>query len=529
LTLLGCLAGPVFAQSPAAAGQTLVVFPFENTSGAPGLAWIGEAFPELLGQRLSSSNLYVVGRDERLRAYDRAEIPATIHASRATLYRIAEQMDVDYAVLGQFSYDGRTFASTAQLLDMRQQKLLPLVSNSGPLPELIDVQTGLAWDLLRQLRPDLAIRREAYAASAPPVRLDAFENYVRGIIATSAPEKISHFREAVRWNPSYDRAWLQLGKTYAAERQYDQAISALSHIPQTNPEAREASFYVGLSAYYKGDFARAESAFYFVAASLPLTEIYNNLGVVSARQGKRDALQFFQRATQQDPNDADYHFNLALALYRGGDLNGASRQLHESLALRPTDTEAKSFSDRIAAEVAAKTQPTPLANNPGKTPLERIKRNYDENSFRLVALQVQSYAEQRLAKTDARTRARFHVGRGEEWLGQGFVSEAEKEFREAVSLDPANAQAHAGLARVLEDSGNVSAARFEAQSALRLKQFAEPLLVIARLDLRDNRTEAAADSINRALQLEPSNASALALKRAVAAKLAEKAQPLPNP
>ena len=519
----------MFAQSPAATGQTLVVFPFENTSGAPGLAWIGEAFPELLGQRLSSSTLYVVGREERLRAYDRAEIPATIHASRATLYRIAEQMDVDYAVVGQFTYDGRTFASTAQLLDMRREKLLSPVSNSGPLPELIDVQTGLAWELLRQLRPDLEISREAFVASALPVRLDAFENYVRGIIATSAPEKITHFREAVRLNPSYERAWLQLGKTYDTERQYDQAIWALSHIPQANPAAREASFYIGLSAYYKGDYAQAESAFKLVAASLPLTEIYNNLGVVSARQGKRDAWQLFQKAVQEDPNDADYHFNLALALYRGGDLNGAARQLHESLALRPYDTEAKSFSDRIAAEVAAKTQPSVRANNPGRPPLERIKRNYDENSFRLVALQVQSYAEQRLAKTDARTHARFHVGRGEEWLGQGFLSEAEKEFREAISLDPANAQAHAGLARALEDNGNANGARSEAQAALRLRQFAEPLLVIARLDLRDNRTEAAADSINRALQLEPSNMSALALKRAVAAKLAEKAQPLPNP
>jgi hypothetical protein len=34
--------------------------------------------------------------------------------------------------------------------------------------------------------------------------------------------------------------------------------------------------------------------------------------------------------------------------------------------------------------------------------------------------------------------------------------------------------------------------------------------------------------VDRALKLEPSNPSALALQRVVAAKLAEKAQPLPN-
>jgi uncharacterized protein HemY len=54
-------------------------------------------------------------------------------------------------------------------------------------------------------------------------------------------------------------------------------------------------------------------------------------------------------------------------------------------------------------------------------------------------------------------------------------------------------------------------------------------LVLARLDLSDNKMETAAESVNRALQLEPSNGSALALKRAIAAKLAEKAPPLPNP
>jgi hypothetical protein len=46
--------------------------------------------------------------------------------------------------------------------------------------------------------------------------------------------------------------------------------------------------------------------------------------------------------------------------------------------------------------------------------------------------------------------------------------------------------------------------------------------------LRDNNLEGAAQNVDRALQLEPSNASAQELKRTVAAKLAEKAQPLHN-
>jgi cytochrome c-type biogenesis protein CcmH/NrfG len=113
-------------------------------------------------------------------------------------------------------------------------------------------------------------------------------------------------------------------------------------------------------------------------------------------------------------------------------------------------------------------------------------------------------------------------------LAQGFAAEAQKEFREATTLDPANPEAHAGLARTLEVDNNLAAARAEAEAALRLKVFIDPLLLLARLDLRDNKAEAAAQSVDRALKLDPANASALTLKRAVAAKLAEKAQPLPN-
>jgi cytochrome c-type biogenesis protein CcmH/NrfG len=61
-----------------------------------------------------------------------------------------------------------------------------------------------------------------------------------------------------------------------------------------------------------------------------------------------------------------------------------------------------------------------------------------------------------------------------------------------------------------------------------VRQFVEPLLVLARLSLRDNEVEAASEDLDRALRLEPQNAQAQALKQAIAAKLAEKAQPLPN-
>ncbi len=83
-----------------------MVMPFENQTTAPGLEWISEAFPEVLSQRMESARLHVISRDDRSYAFDHSGIPLTVRPSRATVYRVAEQMDADYVVLGSYSFDG---------------------------------------------------------------------------------------------------------------------------------------------------------------------------------------------------------------------------------------------------------------------------------------------------------------------------------------------------------------------------------------------------------------------------------------
>ncbi len=211
-----------------------------------------------------------------------------------------------------------------------------------------------------------------------------------------------------------------------------------------------------------------------------------------------------------------------MELYRNGDRAGAARQLRESLTLRPNDPEAKSLLSAIDGH----------PNHRGRTgkceiPIERLRTDYDENSFRQLAIKIAAAEEARLSRSDAATHAQFHVDHGHQLLAQGFLTEAEREFREALALNSSNADAHAGLADALE-AGNPAAARSEAEAALRLRPFAEPFLVLARLDLRDNKAEAAGQEVDQALRLEPDNPAALALKNAVAAKLAQEAPPLPH-
>ncbi|MGA9529953.1 MAG: tetratricopeptide repeat protein [Terriglobales bacterium] len=518
VSLLSCATLPA-QQTPHPAGHTLVIIPFENTSLTPAMEWLGEGFAETLRWQLDSPVLYVATREERLQACDREGIPAGLHPSRATLYRLTEQMDLDYAVLGSYRIDGENATATAQLLDMRAPRLLPSVTESARLSELGQVQSALSWDLLHQIRTDFSIPKDKYIAGVPLLRLDALDNYIHGILASAPSEKTRYFTVALSADPSFAQASLELGKTYFGQKSYDSAIAALEKISPSLPLAREANFYLGLSSYARGDYESAESAFQFVASRLPLAEVYNNLGVVASRLGQKKSAAYFEKAIQDDPSDPDYHFNLALALARSGDKSALTDELHLALERRHDDAEAAALLNELS--LAAHS----TAAGAIKLPAERLKRNYPESAFRQMTIQIQTWAEQQFAHADPNTRARYHLELGKELLAHGFFGDAESEFRHAATIDPAGPAPVTALGELADARGDSNEARTQAEASLRIHESVDAYLLLARLDLRQDRTNTAAKSLERVLQLEPGNRTAQDLKRTLAAKLAGKAQP----
>ncbi len=521
LIVVLCLALTACAAFGESGTQTLLILPFENASKAPGLEWIAEAIPEDLSEGMASSAIYIVPREDRNYAFDRMGVPTTTKLSRATLFRISEQMDADYVVLGSYDYDGQTFTARAQLLDMKKLYLAPEVKESGPLVNMVTIQRALSWDLLRELNPLSVPSKQNFLAQSAPVRLDAFENYIRGILATTRQDRIQKLREAIRLYPNYTQAIFQLGKTYYDNHEYESAASWFARVPETDALSSAANFYLGLSSFYSGNYERAETAFKSLESRLPLPEVNNDLGVVLGRRGKRSEIDYLQRAVQMDPNDADYHFNLAVAYARIFDNGNATRQLKEVLRLHPTDAEAKAFLDSLSSAPAAPSNSFRQASATSqKLPLQRVKRNYDETSYRQLAMEIERAAESRLAKATPQEHAAFHIERGDQFLKQGFSLEAQSAFQEAIVLDPMSGAAHVGLAQALEADGKPKEAAAEANAALRIQPSAVALLILARQNLQDNKLTAASEEVERALALEPKNQDAQKLKDAITEKLA---------
>lgn len=499
------------AQSPAPntdRGRILLVLPFDNRTSQPNLEWIREAAAELLSSRFASAGFSPMTRADRVYALDHLGLPPGFQPSRASSLKLAQTLDADSIIVGSYSLDGTDIVAEAQVVNVPHLRMSPAVSVRGPMGDMINIFDKLAWQLTRQLDPSFNGAEATFVAAGNNLRLDAFEQYIRGITESDQSERLRHLQQSVKLSPDYSPAWMALGREQYNMQQYDQAAPAFARVNSSGSDGLEAGFYRGLSLVFSGDYPSAEKSFAEVAKTLPLAEVINNQAVAISRQG-HDATSLFVQAAADDPNNADYHFNLAVSLKSQGNTTAALNELALCLKLRPADSEAQTVQNAwkhpaltrtsTQASTPASTQAstqgstqgttqgatqapassgTPTASadtnadpgtNPGTDPLERIVRTFDAAAFRQAATVLDQMDAARLAALSPAERAQKLCAQADGYLSRGLVLEAERLYQSAASSDPHSAAPHLGLARVRLRAGDPEGARTEAQAALALE------------------------------------------------------------
>ncbi|HWP84557.1 MAG TPA: tetratricopeptide repeat protein, partial [Terriglobia bacterium] len=309
-----------------------LALPFENHTEDATLDWIGESFAETLTADLASPRLLMISRRERAAAYDQLGLPATSILSNATIYWVADVVDATRVILGSYDYRDGVFTASARVLEMEGPSLSPAFTESGPLENLLDLQAGLAWQVQSHLRPRYPLSKEEYLAARKAPRLEAFENYVRGVLAKEKARKIRFFRDAHRLDPTYARPAFDLGMIYFEDRDYPTSVLWLSKLGRSDPDYLEANYFLGLAYLYQNKNAEAAVVLRVVEQQLPLNEVYNNLGIALARQDRPGAVAYFEKAAASEPDDPVYQFNLGFALWKRGNYDQAERHLRKAVA-----------------------------------------------------------------------------------------------------------------------------------------------------------------------------------------------------
>jgi tetratricopeptide (TPR) repeat protein len=381
-----------------ARAESFLILPFFNLSKANNLDWIGESVADSITNALASHGILALDREARQEGYRRLTIKPRSQITKASVIRLAESLDASQVVFGTYellepttngSNSRGTLRIVANVINLAKITKGPEFVEAAPLEQLAALQNQLAFKTLQSLLPDNKLSESEFQASRPVVRVEAIESYIRGLLSTSPDQKMSLFSQAARLEPQYSPANFRLGELYLRKNNYKQAAEAFQKVAPVDPSHREATFLLGICRYHLGDFNAAEQAFRAVSISVPLNEVWNNLGAALSRKNAPEALDAFQRALEGDANDPDYHFNVGYALYKRGDMEGAAKRFREVLDRTPEDTEAITMLGR-----ALRSASTP-GNEIHPEPVERLKRRYEESAY----LQLKAVLESKKAKT----------------------------------------------------------------------------------------------------------------------------------
>jgi tetratricopeptide (TPR) repeat protein len=515
--------------------RAILVFPFENQSPRSDLTWISEGLAEILSTCLAGPQAYVLGREERNAAYLQLGLPPGTPLTLASAYKVAEILGTDWAVVGSFDVTGDRLTARAQLLEVRQLRLAPRIEVTGELPELVDLETRLAWRLLAAHDPTFTVgEEEDFRRRFPEVRLDAFENYIRGLLAADDQSRMRFLLEADRLNPADHRAAFELGRAYFDQKDYASSAKWFRKLGEADANYLESLFLLGVDEFFLGHREAAQKAFETLARQIPLSEVSNNLGVLKAgRKQYLEALADFERAYQGDPTDPDFCFNRGVCLWYLQRYEAAAKSLEETLRGSEEDSEAHILLAMVEAKLGdaagerhelqwlAEHEVGPATDGLGDVvPQTRLKKNYDGRAFRLLSVTLQNALEERLSSVPAAEHAAIHLGRGQKFLAEGRLPEAEHELTEAVSLLPGSSEAHLALAQVMEAKGRHREAAAELETSLKLKNSLVARLCLARVYLSLGQPEAARDQSQAALSLDPGNPEAQQLVDQIRARAA---------
>lgn len=262
--------------------------------------------------------------------------------------------------------------------------------------------TDRAAALVQEGKMQEAVLELQEALRANPGYVDAHVN-LGGLLAEMgrSDEAIAHFREVITHRPDRADVRLRLGALLLQASRFDDAAKELEEVARANPESAPAHF----------EFGRA------------LVET------------KRDSegIAALRRSLELDPKQPAAHVNIGIALARTGDPAGARAEFEKALEIDASTANARFQLGR-------------LAESAGR--LEEAEKEYQE-AFRLNPESVEA-----------------PITIGNLYLQGKKYDDAERWYKRAIGIDPRNMTARCNLAGALANEGKYLDAVKELEEAL---------------------------------------------------------------
>jgi tetratricopeptide (TPR) repeat protein len=285
-------------------------------------------------------------------------------------------------------------------------------------------------------------------------------------------------REAIRLNPNYPDAYLNLGSALLSQGKPVEAEAAWRELIRLNPNDPSGHSNLGTALSFQEKYAEAEAE--------------------------------YRAAIRLDPNSANHYYNFGAALSHQGKYTEAEAQFREAIRRNPNYSQAhsdlgnalnqqKKYAEgEVEYRAAIQLDPS--------NPLPRF-------SLGLLLNYQKKYAE---AEAQLREGIRLNPNNTQAYsdLGKALVSqkkyaEAEKEYRRAIWLNPTFAEYYTDLGNILFDQKKYTEAEAEYRNAIQINSNNDGDHFNLALALHFQKKYAEAEAENReAIRLNPTSASA---------------------
>jgi tetratricopeptide (TPR) repeat protein len=298
--------------------MSVLVADFDNQTGSGSGSGEGDplfagTFETAMGTALEGApfvNLY--SRRTARQLIERLDAGRPLDVAMARLISAREGIQV--IIGGTLERTRSGYALELEAIDPADGKVLGTATAAAPSPEGMLVAVNVAGAKLRGALGDTTPEsaRMAAAETVTTTSLEALKAYVRAqelAASRKDQEALDSFREAVRLDPNFGRAYAGMGVTYFnlrdianAQGAYDKALKLIDRMSDREKYRTFGSYYLGVALNYE------------------------------------KAVETYEALIEQFPADEVAHANLSLSYLYTGDVPRAIEQVREVLKLNPRST-----------------------------------------------------------------------------------------------------------------------------------------------------------------------------------------------
>ena len=527
------------------AADVVLTMPFENESGKNEYNWIGDSFAITLAYLLDAPGMVAISPEERNLAYERLGLRSSDLLTRAAMIRIADAAQANLAVIGTFDIGGdskkTTIAIKARLVETREGRLVAnkTFNLSGVLGKLQEMQGQLAWSILYERNPMITYSKDQIVKRSTLTPPRAYESFVKGV-QTSNPKLSEQFlKRSIQEYESggapgnFADGIFRLGMLYYGQGSYTEASKEFSRLTRNDPHYLEALFFGGVSLAKSNDFRGALASFEKLLKPLPMLEVWNNAGSVMVALGNQDeALKLLRQAVANSPYDATYRFNYGYALWRYGQFDLAADHLREALRVNPNDGEAQYLLARCLKATGpvdearlADDEARRLLDNryakwevaPEQMPvLARMKTEFSRAAYFKLERQQQPVAAAPVVPQSQFIVQQQQLDAARRLVNEGKDNEAGAALDTILASNPGSADANLLRAQVYQRGNQLDKAIASYTTALGSNpRLLAAHIALGQIFLARGDTARAIAHTNQAIDIDPQNRDAVALRRQI--------------